>query len=89
MEADVKRYCRKCLTRDMDQKAYFDNLHDYIRNLDEELKVGEPLYEERLSWCKECDLLVDGMCRACGCYVELRAVMKKNGCPYDRWSRAE
>jgi len=69
----------------MDEKAYFDNLHTYIKNLDEELKVGEPLYEERLLMCKSCDLLVDGMCRACGCYVELRAVMRKNGCPYDKW----
>ncbi len=69
----------------MDQKTYFENLHTYIRNLDDELKVEEPLYEERLSQCKECNLLADGMCRACGCYVELRAVMKKNGCPYDKW----
>ena len=85
MEIETRRHCRKCLTRDMDQKTYFANLHTYIRNLDDELKVEEPLYEERLSQCKECDLLTDGMCRACGCYVELRAVMKKNGCPYDKW----
>ena len=85
MEIEKMRQCRKCLTRDMDQKTYFENLHTYIRNLDDELKVEEPLYEERLSQCKECNLLADGMCRACGCYVELRAVMKKNGCPYDKW----
>lgn len=85
MKTETGRICRRCLTRDMDRKAYFDNLHEYIRNLDAELKVGEPLYEERLSCCKECDLLADGMCRACGCYVELRAAMKKNGCPYDKW----
>lgn len=85
MESKTRRHCRKCLTRDMDQKAYFENLHTYIRNLDEELKVEEPLYEERLSLCQDCDLLADGMCRACGCYVELRAVMKKNRCPYDKW----
>ncbi len=86
MERERKRFCRKCLTRDMDQAAYFQNLHDYIANLDEELKVEEPLYEERLSLCKECDLLLDGMCRACGCFVELRAAMKKNACPYEKWS---
>ena len=85
MEVDNGRICRRCLTREMDQKAYFENLHTYIENLDEELKVEEPLYEERLSVCKKCDLLADGMCRACGCYVELRAAMKKNGCPYDKW----
>lgn len=85
MENGVKRHCRKCLTRDMDQKEYFENLHTYIANLEEDVKVSEPLYERRLLVCKSCDLLYDGMCRACGCYVELRAVMKKNGCPYEKW----
>lgn len=81
----VRRVCRRCLTADMDEKEYFENLHAYIANLDEDLKVDQPLYEKRLSACKECDLLADGMCRACGCYVELRAVMWKNACPYEKW----
>lgn len=85
MENGIKHLCRKCLTRDMDQKEYFENLHTYIANLEEDVKVSEPLYERRLLVCKSCDLLYDGMCRACGCYVELRAVMKKNGCPYEKW----
>ena len=85
MEIETKRICRKCLTREMDKTAYFDNLHAYIRNLEEELKIEESLYEKRLLICKKCDLLADGMCRACGCYVELRAVMKKNSCPYEKW----
>lgn len=85
MEIETKRICRKCLTRDMDKDAYFENLHTYIADLDDEIKVEKPLYEERLSLCKECDLLADGMCRACGCYVELRAAIRKNGCPYGKW----
>lgn len=85
MEIETKRICRKCLTRDMDKDAYFENLHTYIANIDDEIKVEKPLYEERLSLCRKCDLLADGMCRACGCYVELRAVMKKNSCPYEKW----
>ena len=85
MEIETKRICRKCLTRDMDKDAYFENLHTYIANIDDEIKVEKPLYEERLSLCKECDLLAEGMCRACACYVELRAAIRKNGCPYDKW----
>ncbi len=80
-----RKHCRKCLTRDMDQKEYFENLHAYIANLDETVKVEEDLYEKRLSVCKNCDLLTDGMCRGCGCYVELRAIMQKNTCPYEKW----
>lgn len=88
-EKQPKRVCRKCLLRDMDEKQYFENLHAYIANLDEELKVDQPLYEKRLAVCKDCDLLADGMCRACGCYVELRAVMWKNACPYEKWKAAK
>lgn len=76
-----KRYCKKCLLKDMDKDEYFKNIYDYISNIDEELKVDDSEYERRLSVCKECDNLLDGMCRKCGCYVELRAAMKKNYCP--------
>lgn len=80
-----RRICRKCLTADMNQDEYFANLHAYISNLDEDIKVESVIYEQRLSICKDCDLLADGMCRACGCFVELRAAIWKNCCPYDKW----
>lgn len=84
-----KRICKRCLIRDMDQSEYFDDLHQYIKNIDASLKVSDELYEERLTLCTSCDLLADGMCRACGCFVELRAVMKKNSCPYEKWKKTE
>lgn len=81
-----KRICKKCLIRDMDQTEYFENLYEYIKNLDEDIKVNGQIYEERLALCQDCELLADGMCRACGCFVELRAAMRKNSCPYDKWA---
>lgn len=69
----------------MDQAEYFANLHTYIENLDADIKVDSQIYNERLEICKDCDLLADGMCRACGCFVELRAAIGKNSCPYDKW----
>lgn len=81
-----RRYCRKCLTRDMvGKEEYFRSLREYIANLDPDIKADEALYEERLGTCKECDLLLEGMCRICGCYVELRAVVAKNICPRKKW----
>lgn len=73
----------------MGKDEYFRNLHDYIANLDPDLKVSEDVYEQRLARCKECEKLMDGMCRVCGCYVELRAAMKKNRCPlvHPKWER--
>ena len=80
------RFCRKCLTRELQgQEEYFANLQEYIRNLDVDIKATEELYESRLAVCKECNLLFQGMCRTCGCYVELRAAITKNNCPNKHW----
>lgn len=87
MDADTnKRFCKKCLTRDLiGQEEYFQNLQDYIANLDVDIKATEGVYESRLQVCLECDMLLQGMCRSCGCYVELRAVIAKNSCPKKKW----
>lgn len=85
-EIRQKRICKRCLTAEMDESEYFANLHTYIANLDEDIKVSGPVYQERLSVCKECELLENGMCKACGCFVELRAAIGKNACPYEKWT---
>ncbi|MBQ8326296.1 MAG: hypothetical protein IJX86_04425 [Lachnospiraceae bacterium] len=79
------RVCKKCLLRDFDEKAYFDKLHKYIEVLDESVRTPKELYEKRLETCKNCDKLSEGTCIGCGCYVELRAAVKKNRCPYKHW----
>ncbi|MEE1190836.1 MAG: DUF6171 family protein [Blautia sp.] len=38
-------------------------------------------YEQRLLMCRQCEHLLSGMCRKCGCYVEMRAAMKIRHCP--------
>lgn len=85
-EKEKRRWCRKCLTRDMaGMEEYFRSLQEYIANLDEDIKASETLYEERLGICRQCDMLLEGMCRKCGCYVELRAVMAVKNCPDKKW----
>lgn len=84
-EVRQKYPCRKCLLREMDKNAYMENLYDYIARLEPEIKADERVYEERLALCKDCNYLNEGMCGACGCFVELRAVIAKNVCPYQRW----
>lgn len=81
----TQRCCYKCLLREMDVEGYFANLHDYIARIEEDIKAPDVLYEERLAVCKECDYLQEGMCRACGCFVELRASIVTNRCSYDKW----
>lgn len=83
---DNPRFCKKCLTRDMlDKDQYFKTLQEIIEHLDENIKTPGPLYEERLNICTGCERLIDGMCNACGCYVELRAAKKDGKCPYKKW----
>ncbi len=80
------RLCKKCLIREMaGQEEYFRSLREYIENLDPDIKAAEALYEERLETCKACDMLLQGMCRKCGCYVELRAAVDRNACPGKKW----
>ena len=89
-EFQSRRYCRKCLTREMaGQEEYFKSLQEYRANIESDRKVPDELYEERLAVCKDCELLLEGMCRSCGCYVELRAAMKKNACPRHKWDRVD
>lgn len=81
MEEGSRRLCRKCLLREMDEAEYFKNLYEYIERIPQEDKVSKEEYENRLSICKSCCYLLSGMCRLCGCYVELRAALKVRSCP--------
>lgn len=86
---ESKPFCRKCLLEDMPENEYFKSLKDYIAHLDENIKVSAKIYERRLDLCRQCDQLLNGMCRQCGCFVELRAAIGKNYCPGPgkRWDR--
>lgn len=85
LDGSGQKHCRRCLLREMDREEYFKNLYAYIDGLEEEVRAVEPVYQERLNCCRQCDLLMDGMCRACGCFVELRAAVGVNCCPYGKW----
>ena len=72
---------------DMDEGALLRTMEAYIHALPAELKVDEATYVHRLEQCKACDALLNGMCRECGCYVQVRAAKARLGCPapIPRW----
>ena len=82
-----KRFCKRCLTKEMPDAEYFQNMYDYISQLDPDIKAPEEIYSQRLSSCKECGNLLNGMCRLCGCFVEMRAALNQNQCPavHPKW----
>lgn len=73
--------CRKCLLYSETREEFFRKLDSYIKNLSEDEKVSQDVYDTRLEICGQCPLLTDGMCTLCGCYVELRAAKKIRRCP--------
>ncbi len=81
-----KRVCKRCLIREMaGQEKIYETIQRMIADLPETERAPKALREERLSACKQCERLTDGMCAACGCYVELRATIADQTCPYDVW----
>ena len=76
-----QRFCRRCLLDELFEEKEYKHLQDYIEHLDKDIKTEEVEYKRRLDLCKECDNLINGMCKICGCFVEIRAAVKKNYCP--------
>lgn len=84
--------CKKCLLSDAGGQMYKDKIEKLLALMDKEVKAEKALYEKRLSVCRSCEKLsgkkeTAGTCLACGCYVELRAAVKKNRCPHHYWER--
>ncbi len=81
------RICKRCLLKDIDRDEYFRTVYEYIENLPAEQKADPLLYESRLSICRQCDHLVNGMCDLCGCFVEVRAAKSLQYCAEskDKW----
>ncbi len=75
------RICRRCLLDEIFEVNEYKNMQEYISNIDKHIKTEDDEYKRRLNLCRECDNLVNGMCKICGCFVEMRAAVKKNYCP--------
>ena len=73
--------CKRCLLLESGEKSSFEEIRALIGQMDNEIKIGGDEYLNRLDFCKKCEFLISGMCRKCGCYVELRAIQKSQHCP--------
>ncbi len=80
-----KRECKRCLLYEMADKAAYESVSHFIASIPDAERAEEGVYRSRLSVCKECDMLISGMCRKCGCYVEVRAYVINAECPAEKW----
>ena len=82
MENIRKPFCRRCLLEDMPGEAELaKSIRELIDLLPEDKRTAAEVNAQRLTICRECDHLQNGMCVLCGCYVELRAAKRHMRCP--------
>lgn len=80
------RFCKKCLIRQMqEEEDLYQVIKAHLEQMEPDSKVPPQEYERRLKLCEACELLLTGMCRSCGCYVEIRAAKKNLCCPEGNW----
>ncbi len=79
----MKPFCKRCLLSEISDEDTKKTINELIVTMPEDKKADDTLYRQRLSVCKECDELINGMCGKCGCYVELRALQKIRRCPHE------
>lgn len=77
----MDRDCKKCLLYESAQADTLNDINARIKKLSPSERSDASLYEARLSYCKECEQLISGVCMKCGCYVEFRAAFKNQRCP--------
>ena len=64
---EKKPLCRRCLLEDMpDEAALVKNIRELIELLPQEKRAGSEVTARRLSVCRGCGHLLNGMCALCG-----------------------
>ncbi|MBP5493160.1 MAG: hypothetical protein J6Y08_09985 [Clostridiales bacterium] len=81
----MEKPCRRCLLSDMKDEDLKDSIQRSIEQIEANDRADEKTYQERLNFCRSCDNLISGTCLSCGCYVEIRAAIKKGRCPSKKW----
>jgi len=79
----VNVICKRCLLSEISDEDTKKTVRELIETMPEDKKADDTTYRQRLSICKECSELINGMCGKCGCYVELRALQKVRRCAHE------
>ncbi len=80
--------CRRCLLADMeDERPLYLLMQEWLFAIPQDNQAAPEIYRARLDACQSCDELINGLCRQCGCFVELRAAKANLRCPamHPKW----
>ena len=88
---EERKPCRRCLLEDMDASSVKEAVEAAVRALKNSDRAEESVRRQRLEICRTCEHLSEGTCLLCGCYVELRACLRRGRCPDvpGRWDALE
>ena len=91
MNGEKKRRCRKCLPSYISEEEFYTSLRSYVQNISPDVRASEEEYEQRLELCRRCSYHINGICGKCGCFVEMRAVVRNRACPDipPKWEKIE
>lgn len=81
---DSRNACRRCLLQDLAEEDQRD-LKKYLSRIKPSDRADESVYRNRLLLCRSCEKLEEATCKACGCYVEVRAYSARSHCPDKKW----
>lgn len=76
--------CKKCLIG-VQAEEYEEMIEKCADAIPARDRADESERRRRIAVCENCEALVGATCRACGCYVELRAMKKATHCPKKKW----
>ena len=73
--------CKRCLLEDLpDEHMLRELILQRIALLPPQDRADGAEYARRLALCRACQQLLEGTCRLCGCYVEIRAAKRNMHC---------
>ena len=81
---ETTRICKKCLLYELGDEESKRILQYQDRILERD-RVPEEQFRQRMNICRTCSALLARTCRSCGCYVELRGLVKTSHCPDKKW----
>ncbi len=48
-------------------------------------RAEQDVVKKRINLCETCDQLKDNRCLSCGCYIALKAGLRAEKCPLEKW----
>jgi len=84
---DSNRICYLCeVYKEASDPRLKEQIKLLISRLPKNERVEEGELASRLDTCSLCENLADNnTCRACGCFIELRAAKTGTHCPHKKW----